>query len=130
MSALTGFALHVRGIRNQTKLFRECARVTVDAGEVRILGVDVEEAVAFGIELFQLRAAALGQNRVARIAIAGGNHAFARRGLMQSIVTAETSRPVLVADVVRIRPPVGLHLREEIVPVNLLRFGDKSTDVR
>src|SRR5436190_4825468 len=96
------------------------ARVAVDAREVLILGVEVEESVALRAELAELAGAALRENRVTGIAIAGRNHFLSARRLVHSVVAAEAAGPVLVADVVRIRAPVGLHFREKIPPINLL----------
>ena len=45
--------------------------MAIVAGEVLIDRVDVEKAVAFRVQLFELFAAALGENDVAGVAIAG-----------------------------------------------------------
>ena len=64
----------------------------------------VFEFLALGRELVQFGAAALRQDGVAGIAIVGLDGALAVGRLVQAIVAAETARPVLVADVVRISP--------------------------
>ena len=95
-------------------LLREGAAVAVVAREVFVDRVDMEKTVAFGIQLFELLAVALGENDVAGIAIAGLNLRLAVRRFVQAIVAAKTPRPFLVAEIVWIGPPVGFHLRKEV----------------
>src|ERR1043166_9651846 len=99
--------------------------MTIDTGKIRIFRVDVEETMAFGIELFELRTAALGKNGMAGVAIGGWNHAFGRGGFVHAIMTTKTAGPILVANVVRIGTPVGLHLGKEIVAIHILGLFDE-----
>src|SRR5204863_6634049 len=65
-----------------------------------------------------------GQQSVTGIAIVSLDHALAICRFVKAIVAAETSGPILVANIVRVLLPTGVHLREEIVLVNLLnRFN-------
>src|SRR5450756_2605848 len=88
------------------------------------------ERLTAGRHLLQIRAAALREDGVAGIAVVGFNGSLAVLGLVIAIVTTETAGPDHVADVVRINAPVGLHLGEEIVPVNLLHHRDDLPDAR
>lgn len=102
--------------------------MTVVAGKILVGGVDVEERVPFGVELAELLSAALGKDSMAGIAIAGLNSLLSIRGLVQPIVAAETARPVFVAVVHGIGPPVCLHLGKKIVAIDALSFTDKRID--
>ena len=82
------------------------------------------ELLAFRRELIQLRAVALGEDCVAGIAIIGLDRPLAIRSFVQTVVTPEAARPIFVADVIRIDFPTGLHLREEVVGINLLHRLD------
>ena len=77
-------------------VFRERAGVAVIAGEVFVGRVDVEELVTFCAEVFQLSAAALRKDRMAGVTIARSDRAFPVGGLVQTIVTAEATRPIPV----------------------------------
>ena len=48
----------------RSKLFLRSAGVAINARKLRILGVDVNEIVTFGIDLFKCFAAALGGNEM------------------------------------------------------------------
>ena len=71
------------------RLFRERPGVAAVAVEFFVRRVDVEERVALGIQLFQFRARALRQNRVARVAVAGLDGAPAVGRLVLAIVAAD-----------------------------------------
>ena len=73
------------------------------------------EFLATGCQLIKLRSAALRNNGVASVAVAGFDGQFLVRSLVVSIMTTETSGPILVADVIWVAFPTRLHLREEIV---------------
>ena len=79
-------------------------------------------------ELLEFGAVSLCQDCVARIAIIGLNCPLPVRSLMLSIVTSETSRPIFVAGVFRVDLPTGLHFREEIIRIDLLRDVDCLPD--
>src|ERR1041385_574947 len=98
-SSLPGFSSSRKFRRSS---LRESARVTVVAGEILVDGVEMEELVAFGAELLELFAAALGQDRVAGVAIAGLDAALAVGRFVLSVMAAEAARPILVAGIVRI----------------------------
>src|SRR5208283_10114 len=51
-------------------------------------------------------------------------------GLVVAVVTTETAGPDHVAEVVRINAPIGLHLWEKIVTVNLLHHRNHVADAR
>src|SRR5450759_4180397 len=88
------------------------------------------ERLAAGRHLLQIRAAALREDGVAGVAVVGFDGSLAVLGLVIAIVTTETAGPDHVADVVWINAPVGLHLGEEIVPVNLLHHRDDRPDAQ
>src|SRR6185369_14302743 len=75
----------------------------------------VFELLTVGRELIEFSSAALGQDRMARVAVVGLDNLLSIRRLVVAIMTAETTSPVLVANVVRIDRPVGLHFREKVV---------------
>ena len=83
-----------------------------------------------GRQLLQFRAAALGEDGMAGIAVVGLDGLFAVVGLVRAVMAAETAGPEHVAEVVRIHAPVGLHFRKEIVRVNPLQRGDGRFDAR
>ena len=66
------------------------------------------------------------------IAVASKDHVTAGvvGGFMQAIVATETTRPVFMADVVRIDLPTGLHLGEEVVRIDLLHSAGRLADAR
>ena len=57
---------------------------------------------------------------MAGVAIVGFDGSFAIGGRVLAIMAAEAARPIFVANVVWINLPTSLHLREEVVEVNLL----------
>src|ERR1044071_5841713 len=65
-------------------------------------------------------AAALGEDGVARVAIARLDAALAVGAYVFAVVAAETAGPDHVADVVGVFVPLRLHLRKKVVTVNLL----------
>ena len=107
-------------------LFRKRAGVAIVAGEVLVDRVDVEKAIAFGVQFLELLAAALGQNGVAGVAIAGLDRFVAVGGFVQAVVAPKAAGPFFVAEIIRIGPPVRFHLRKEVGLVNPLDFVDES----
>jgi len=81
------------------------------------------------IELFQLLAAALCQDGVAQVAI-GGDHLFSVIGHVVAIVAPETTVGNLVANVIWMNPPIGLHFRKKILPINMLGLGHDAFNAR
>src|SRR5689334_11230364 len=45
-----------------------------------------------------------------------------------AVVTTETTREIQMADIVRVRLPIRLHLRKEISLKDALHFGDRAID--
>ena len=88
------------------------------------------ELLSLGRQLVQLGAAALCQDGVAGVAVIGFDRPFAVGRLVQAVVAAETTRPVFVADVVRIRLPTSLHLGEEIICVDFLHSANRRPNAR
>ena len=62
------------------------------------------------------------QRRVTDVAVIADDAALAAKVL--TVVTAETSLPRQVADIIGMRLPVGLHFREEVSRVNALQLFD------
>lgn len=56
-----------------------------------------------------------------------GDH-FAGVADVLAIVTAEAAREIQMADVIGVRLPVGLHLREKVGLKDPLNFGDGAFD--
>src|SRR5688572_15404926 len=111
-------------------LLREGARVAVVAGEVLVGCVDVKKPVAFSAEIFELGAAALGENGVAGVAVAGCNGALAVRRFVEAIVAAEATSPILVADIVGVGAPISFHFGKEIAAENGFCFVDQRGELR
>jgi hypothetical protein len=61
---------------------------------------------------------------MASVAIIGLDSPFAVFARVIAIVTAKTPRPVSMTNVVWIDTPIGFHLGEKIIRVNLLNHGD------
>lgn len=118
------------GFAESLLFLRKCSGVAVVAGEVFVGSVDVEEVMAFRIELIQFSAVSLGQDGVARVAVAGCDLLRAISRLVIFIMATEAAWPFLVARIVRIGPPVHFHLREEAFLVNVLCGGDGGVDLR
>lgn len=49
---------------------------------------------------------------------------------MLAIVAAKTALCIVVSNVVRMCPPVGLHFREKVCLIDLLHLGDRGLDRR
>lgn len=81
------------------------------------------EGLTAGCQLLQFRAAALGEDGVAGIAIVGFDGP-AILGLVVAIVAAETARPDHVAEVVRVNAPAGLHFWKKVFLANVPGFRD------
>src|SRR6185369_8425388 len=88
------------------------------------------ELLAVGCQEFQFLPAALRQDRVTGVAVVGFDLALAVRRLVFPIMAPETAWPILMANVIRIGLPGRLHLREEIIFVNLLDRLDKLRPAR
>lgn len=115
---------------NEDELFRELAGMAVVAGEIFVDGIDVEEAVAFGTQLRELFATPLREDGMARVAIVCRDARLAVGGLVGTIVAAETTGKILVAQVVRVGAPVGFHLREKVVVIDVLDFAYEGSELR
>ena len=87
-------------------------------GKFRILGVNMDEIVAFGIDLIHRFAAALGQNQMTRLAIARFDRLLPIGRDVFAVVTTKTTVPVLVADIIRMASLVGLYFWKEILAIN------------
>lgn len=98
--------------------------MTVGAGKVRILSVDVNEIVTASVDFAQHLSATLGENKVARFAVTGFDRHLAVHCGVIAIVTAKAAVPVFVTNKIRMRPPVEFHFRKKIDPVNGLRLPD------
>ena len=98
--------------------------MAIDAGKLRIRGIDMDEIVAFGVDLFKCFAAPLRENEVTRPAVAGFDRHLAVGRNVFAVVAAEAAIPILVSDKIGIRPPINLYLREKILPIDCLRFAD------
>src|SRR5580765_1142639 len=88
------------GSAMMTLLFRERAGVAIVAGEVLVDRVDVEKAVAFRVQLFELLTAALRQDDMAGVAIACLDLRLAVRRFVKAVVAAKTAGPFFVAEIV------------------------------
>src|SRR5580700_11682556 len=89
-----------------------------------ILVLRMGEFLSGRADLFHLLRVALGQDGVAGVAVVANDFLFAIGADVLSVVTAETTGPIFVADVVRVGSPTGFHFREKIVLINLLHGGD------
>src|SRR6266496_2053222 len=96
--------------------------MAIDAGKLRIRSVDMNEIVPFGVDLFKCFTAALGENEMARPAVTRFDRHLAVSRHVFAVVAAEASIPVLVADKIGIRPPIDLHFRKKILPIDRLRY--------
>ena len=107
----------------------QSAGVAVITGQV-VVPAGMLEWLAGGRELQEFRPVALRQNGVAGVAVTGLNRALAVGRQVLAVVAAEAAGPVLVADVIGINLPTRLHLRKEIVPVQLLDDINDRADAR
>src|ERR1035441_11043795 len=103
--------------------------MAVITGQV-VVSAGMLEWLAGGRELQQLVTAALRQDGVAGVAVVGFDGPRAVFSLVIAVVATEAAGPVFVADVVGINLPTRLHLREEIVPVQLLDDINDRADAR
>src|SRR5262245_51260020 len=101
-------------------LLWKSAGMTVVARKVLVDGVEMEESVPLRIQFLKLRAAALGENGVTRIAVAGLDALHAICALVLAIMAPKASCRVFVTDIVGIGPPVGFHFGKEIMAVDSL----------
>ena len=90
----------------------------------------MEKRVAVGVQFLELFAAALCEDEVTRVAITSCDRLCAIGGLVIAIMTTETAIPVFVTNVIGMRAPVGLHLGEEILAIDCLRFRNESIGLR
>src|ERR1051325_844085 len=90
----------------------------------------MKKRVAVSVQFLELFAAALRENKVARITITGRDRLFAISSFVIAIMTTETAIPVFVTNVVGMGAPVGLHLGKEILAINGLRFRDEWIGLR
>ena len=103
--------------------------MAVITGQV-VVPAGMLECLAGGRELQEFRPIALRQDGVAGVAVVGLDGSFAIFSLVIAVVATEAAGPVFVADVVGINLPTRLHLREEIVPVQLLDDINDRADAR
>ena len=68
------------------------------------------------------------ERRVTNIAVVSDNFSFAAE--MLTVVTAEASGPFLVADMIWVSAPIGLHFGEEIRFEDSVSSGDYFVDLR
>ena len=80
----------------------------------------MRKRVSLGAQVIQILALPLRDNRMAGVAVIRLDGLFPVRGLMVAIVTPEATEEFLVAQVIRMSFPVGFHLREEIIVIDLL----------
>src|SRR6266568_4838820 len=93
--------------------------MAIVAGAIHLIA-RMFELLAVGRQQFEIFAAALRKNRVTGVAVVGVYYASAIRRFVHSVVATEASGPILVANVIGICFPARLHLREEVVFVDLL----------
>ena len=99
------------------------------AVELLVHGIDMEESMAFGIQLFQLRAAALSQDGVTGVTVARTDRPPVRAFVI-SIVATEAAGPFFMTDIVGMRAPIGLHLGEKVTLENSPRGINHTFDFR
>ncbi len=90
------------------------------------LRINVEKRHPGGRDLLQLFASPLRNYDMACCAITALDGTLAIRGHVLPIMAAEASGRVLVSNMVRMHPPVRLHLREEVHLVNRFGFRDQG----
>ena len=90
----------------------------------------MKKSVAVGVQFLELLATALCEDEVTRVAITSCDRLCAIGSLVIAIMTTETAIPVFMSNVVGMRAPVGLHLGEEIVAIDCLRFRNKRIGLR
>ena len=78
-------------------------------------------------DLMQFCRASLRENRVAGLAIAGGDFLLRLQHPVTFVVATETAGPILVPYVLWVSAPVGFHLRKKVLPIDVLHFGDEFT---
>ena len=98
--------------------------MAIYAGKLCIRGVDMDEIVPAGINLFHSFWIALCENQVAGSAIAGFDRHLSVGGGVFTIVTAEASVPVLVPDKIGVRAPIDFHFGKKIRAIDSLRLLD------
>ena len=103
--------------------------MTSVAGEILVRRVDVIEGVPFRVKLLEIRAVPLRKDGVAEIAVVRSDGLFAVSGFVIAIMATKTPGPFLVTDVVWIRAPIRLHLREEVRFENCMRGGNHLVDL-
>src|SRR4051794_20591352 len=86
----------------------------------------MNKGMAGRIHLFQRFAIALRENEMAGVAVACLDRILTVRRDMFTIVAAETSVPILMADEIRMTTPVGFHFREKICAMNGEGFIDDA----
>ena len=104
--------------------------MTIRTGKLRVGSVDVHEVHTVGVDLLQRIRTALGHNQMAGVAVARGDRFFAVGRNVIAIVTTETTIPSFVSNKIRVSPPVGFNLREEVCAINRLRFFDDRVRLR
>ena len=97
---------------------------------VRNLIPGMLERLALKRHLSELLAIALGQNDMALSAIAKHDFLFPICGLMFVIVATGATRPIFVPNIFRIASPARIHVREEVVAIDLLHGRNGMWDAR
>ena len=100
------------------------------AGELGELRIDVKKRVSVSVQFLELFAATLRENEVARVAITRCDRLLAIGRFVSAVMTTETAIPVFVTNIVGMRAPVGLHLGEEILAIDSLRFCNEWIGLR
>ena len=111
-------------------LFLRTARVTIDAGKIRVRRVDMHEIMTLRINLINCVRPALRKDEVTRSTITRFDRHLAVGRDVFSVVTTKTAVPILVTDKIRMRSPVSLHLREKVLAINRLRLFDDALGLR
>ena len=98
--------------------------MAINTGKLRIGGVDMDEIVSAGINLFHSFWIALCENQVAGSTIAGFDRHRPVVGDVFAIVATETTVPVFVPDKIGMRAPIDLHFGKKIRAIESLRLLD------
>ena len=90
----------------------------------------MHEVVSLCINLLECFTAALREDEVTRVAVAGFDRPVPIGSNVFAIVAAETAVPILVSNKIRIRPPIDFYLREKIFSIDRLRYTDDRVRLR
>ena len=90
----------------------------------------MNEVVSLCVNLLECFTAALRQDEVARVAVAGFDRLVPIGSNVFAVVATETAVPILVSNKIRIRPPIDFYLREKILAIDRLRYTDDCVRLR